>query len=70
MFLLGQTKPDYIFLTKEHGIRDIEELKASTSEMLKTVDLNIKKRDFEHILFNKRNSEPILSFNEFFQELK
>lgn len=70
MFLLGQTKPDYSFLTKKHGIRDLEELKVATSEMLKTVDLNIKKRDFEHLLFNKRNSERILSFGEFFRELK
>lgn len=44
MFLLGQTKPDYTFLTKKHGIRDLEELKIATSEMLKTVDLKIKKR--------------------------
>jgi len=70
MFLLAQTKPDYSFLSAKHGIQNIDELKAATVEMLKAVNLNMKKRDFEHLLFNKRNSERILSVGEFFQELK
>jgi len=37
---------------------------------LKTADLNMKKKDFEHLLFNKRNSERILFFGEFIQDLK
>jgi hypothetical protein len=70
MFLLGQTKADYSFLGEKHGINNLDELKASTSEMLKAVNLNEKKRDFEHLLFNKKNSERILSVGEFFQEMK
>ncbi len=70
MFLLAQTKPDYSFLSVKHGIQNLDELKAATVEMLKAVDLNTKKRDFEHLLFNKRNSERILSVGQFFQELK
>lgn len=70
MFLLAQTKPDYSFLSAKHEINNIDELKAVTFEILKTVDLNKKKRDFEHLLFNKRNSERILSVGEFFHELK
>lgn len=70
MFLLAQTKPDYSFLSAKHGIQNLDELKDATVEMLKAVDLNMKKRDFEHLLFNKRNSERILSVGEFFQELK
>ena len=30
----------------------------------------MKKRDFEHLFFNKRNSERILSVGEFFQDLR
>ncbi len=37
--------------------------------MLKVVDLDIKKRDFEHLLFNKKSSEQILSAGKFFDEL-
>ena len=69
MFLLALTKPDYPFLAEKHSIHNIDELKAATNEMLKTVDLNMKKRDFEHLLFNKRSSERILSVGEFFQEM-
>lgn len=69
MFLLAQTKPDYSFLSEKHGIQNLNELKAGTVDMLKTVDLNLKRRDFEHLLFNKRNSERILSVGEFFREL-
>lgn len=70
MFLLSQTKADYPFLAEKHGINNLDELKAATSEMLKTVDLNMKRRDFEHLLFNKKNSERILSVGEFFQEMR
>ena len=70
MFLLALTKPDYPFLAEKHSIHNIDELKAATDEMLKTVDLNMKKRDFEHLLFNKRNSERILSVGKFFQEMR
>lgn len=70
MFLLAQTKPDYPFLAKMQGINNLEELKTAVVEILKVVDLNIKKKDFEYLLFNKRNSERILSIKEFFQDLK
>jgi len=70
MFLLAQTKPDYTFLADKQGIHNLDELKAATKKILKEVDLNIKKRDFEHLLFNKKNSERILFVDEFFQELK
>jgi hypothetical protein len=39
-------------------------------EMLKTVDLNKKKRDFEHLIFNKKNSERILAIGDFIREMK
>lgn len=70
MFLLAQTKPDYTFLTDKHGIHNLGELKTAVEEILKLVDLNLKKKDFEHLLFNKKNSERILSVGDFFRELK
>jgi predicted nucleotidyltransferase component of viral defense system len=69
MFLLSQAKPDFDYLSAKHGIHDLIELKKAVGEMLKTVNLNIKKRDFEHLLFNKRNSERILLAGEFFREI-
>lgn len=68
MFLLAQTQPDYSFLAEKLNIRNPEKLKISVLETLKTADLNIKKRDFEHLLFNKRNSERILFVGEFIPE--
>jgi hypothetical protein len=70
MFLLAQTPPDYSFLAERHGIHNLEELKAAAAKIIETVDLNTKKRDFEHLLFNKKNSERILYASDFFRELK
>jgi predicted nucleotidyltransferase component of viral defense system len=70
MFLLAQTQPNYSFLIERLNIHNLEELKTVVSQTLKKVDLNTRKRDFEHLLFNKRNSERILSVGEFFQNLK
>jgi hypothetical protein len=68
--LRRQTAPDYSFLAKKHNIHNLEELKAAVKEILKNVDLNVKKRDFEHLLFNKKNSGRILLIPEFFRELR
>jgi len=70
MFLLVQTAPDYTFLTERNRIHNLDELKAAVDETLKTTDLNKKKRDFEHLLFSKKNSERILLVGDFFRELK
>lgn len=69
MFLLSQTQPDYSFLAEKWNIHNLDELKEIVSNTLKTVDLNLKKKDFEHLLFSKRNSERILSVGEFFCDL-
>lgn len=70
MFLLAQTQPDYSFLAEKLNINNLRDLKTAVSETIKAVDLNLKKRDFEHLLFNKRSSERILSVGEFIQDLK
>jgi len=70
MFLLAQNKPDYSFLAEKLGIYNLEQLKIATEEVLTRVDLSMKKKDFEHLLFYKKNSERILAVGEFFRELK
>ncbi len=70
MFLLSQTRPDYTYLNEKQGISNLDELKSTVEDMLKRVDLTKKKRDFEHLLFNKGNSTRILLTREFFRELK
>ncbi len=70
MFLLSFSKPDHPFLAKKHDIHNLELLKSATEEILTKVDLSIKKRDFEHLLFYKKNTERILAVGEFFREMK
>ena len=70
MFLLAQAKPDYNFLAKRCSISDLQEFKEATNERLKAIDLKVKQRDFEHLLFNKANSEKILRFGSFINALK
>ena len=65
MFLLPQTKPDYDFLSKRCGIHHWLEFKQATVELLKSVDLKKKQKDFEHLLFKKANSQRIIWFRDF-----
>jgi len=69
MFLLALAKPDYRFLSKKIGINNLSELKISIEKMLHKVNLKIKQRDFEHLLFNKNNNSKILRFGDFIKEL-
>jgi len=69
MFLLSQTTPDYDFLQKRCGISNLQEFKDATYKLLETVDLNKKQKDFEHLLFNKANSQKILRFGYFVNSL-
>lgn len=68
MFLLGQTKPDYGFLTRRKGIHNSDELKSVINERLKNINLKIKAKDFEHLLLNRGGSDRILMFGEFIEE--
>ncbi|MBX3253242.1 MAG: nucleotidyl transferase AbiEii/AbiGii toxin family protein [Chitinophagaceae bacterium] len=70
MFLLAQAKPDYDFLAKRCGISNLQQLKEVVKDRLTTIDLKVKQRDFEHLLFNKANSEKVLRFDSFMNSLK
>lgn len=69
MFLMAHSAPDYDFLSMRCGVNNLQELKLKTVELLKTVDLKKKKMDFEHLLFNKDNSDKILKFADFITSL-
>lgn len=68
MFLMQQTQPSYDFLSQRMGISSPEALLAAINKKLAETDLNIKKRDFEHLLFNANAAERILQFWEFVEK--
>lgn len=70
MFLLAQAKPDYDYLESRCSINNLKALKKATSERLKSIDLKVKQRDFEHLLFTRTKSEKILKFRDFIKSLK
>ena len=65
MFLMQYAKPSYEFLAARSGISNPEELKQALKSKLATIDLNVKKRDFEHLLFDSRPAGKILRFADF-----
>jgi predicted nucleotidyltransferase component of viral defense system len=69
IFLLGQTSPDYKFLAERCEISSLEEFKLAAEKMLKTIDMNKKMKDFEHLVFNRDNSKRILRAGDFIREL-
>lgn len=69
IFLLNQTQPDYSFLSKKNGINNLDDLKRSLLKVSHEVDLLHKAKDFEHLLFDKRNAQKILLFEEFVHDL-
>ena len=64
IFLLSKTGINMDFLKKRVGISSLEELQAAVIDRLKDVNLNQKKRDFQHLLFNEHNAERIVHFME------
>lgn len=69
MFLLAQTKPDYAFLAEKENIHDSGELKKALIQLSKTVNIQQKQKDFEHLLFNPDNSKRILQFGAFVESV-
>jgi predicted nucleotidyltransferase component of viral defense system len=65
MFLLAQTKPDYSFLASRNGVSDWPQLRRAIEDSLQTVDLSSKRKDFEHLLFDRDSSRRILRFPDF-----
>lgn len=59
MFLLQQTAPNFDFLKKKQNIGTAKELKDAVEELVKKIDLNLKEKDFDQLLFDSRNSSAI-----------
>jgi hypothetical protein len=57
------------FLSVRTGIASMDALKSALMERLKDIDLNQKKRDFAHLVFNERNADRILQFPLIIDEL-
>lgn len=64
IFLLSKTRPNMDFLSSKTGISSMEGLKKAMQARLTEIDLNQKKRDFVHLLFNESNADRILKFGE------
>ena len=62
MFLMGQTSPDYDFLSRRFGISSHEALSEALSARLADIDLEKKARDFEYLIFDKDKAKMILSW--------
>lgn len=69
MFLLGQTEPDYGYLSAKKGIHNKKELKIALHKIATNTNLTLKHKDFEHLVFNLKSSEKILLFDAFVKDL-
>lgn len=69
IFLLSRAQPYYNFLAERCGIYNLKELKESVLKRLQSVNLAIKQKDFEHLLFNKSNSKKVLQLEDFINSL-
>ena len=68
IFLWQRTNPDYGFLKLRSGIGNSDELRQALDSLLSRIDLNLKRRDFEHLLFNASRSDQVLYFEAFVKE--
>jgi len=69
LFLLAQTAPDYAFLAARCGVHNLSELKTAVENSLRNVDMDKKRRDFEHLLFQQENSRRVLRLPDFIRSL-
>lgn len=59
IFLWQRTQPDYAFLSERNGIANKTQLVDTIRTVVEDTDLNMKKRDFEHLLFEPSKAEVI-----------
>lgn len=59
IFLWQRTQPDYAFLNERSGIANKTQLVEIMRKVVNETDLNMKKRDFEHLLFEPSKAEVI-----------
>lgn len=59
MFLLQQVRPNFKFLKQKRNIDSFESLINELKDLIKTIDLDKKEKDFDQLLFNPANSSMI-----------
>jgi len=69
MFLLGQTQPNYNYLSEKCKINNFVELQEKLLQIAATTNLKLKSQDFEHLLFDKEKSQKIVLFKDFVESL-
>ncbi len=70
MFLLQRTTPDYSFLSGAHPeVTDLKSLKAALKAKAQSVNLALKRRDVEHLLFSHERAELVTRFPAFVDSL-
>ena len=70
IFLLSKTKPNMDFLKARVGIGSIDDLKFAIADRMQEIDLNQKRMDFAHLLFNDSHADRILSFDSVVSEME
>jgi len=70
VFLLQRTEPDYSFFLPSHpDITDLQSLKKALSEKVRSVNLELKRRDVEHLLFRHERSDIVTRFQSFIDSI-
>jgi predicted nucleotidyltransferase component of viral defense system len=69
MFLLGQTTPDYDYLSEKCNIKNALELKEKLLQIATVTNLKLKSQDFKHLLFDKEKTQKIMLFKNFVDSL-
>jgi hypothetical protein len=70
IFLMGKTQPSWNYLSEKFGINSPAELKDQILDSCKTVDFNLKARDFNKLTFDQNESQKILLFPEYIKQKK
>lgn len=70
IFLLQRTEPDYPFLSAVHPeVTELKSLKAALTAKALSVNLELKRRDVEHLLFHRERAELVTRFPAFIETL-
>lgn len=69
LFLLSKTQPNYTFLKAKNSIDSLQALKSAVATMQPNVNMEMKKRDFQHLLFHEENAERITQFYDYISQL-
>lgn len=70
MFLLQRTLPDFGFLSAAHpGLDSLQSLKTALRAKTGSVNLKLKAKDVEHLLFNRSKADCVLLFPDFVESL-